>query len=263
LPLLRTDAKTEVLVRDRARWGTTDKPSKPVRRLTRVGRFDSASASARCICLIGESPCRGIKLPRVGRVEQRFWTALEVERLACEIDPQFSTLIYAGAYLGARWGELVGLKRERVNLLKRQVAIAARSRKSVAASATSKKQRQVPLGDLQRSRLSSVTCCRPSLGTRFRLEVTAPSSYSSRPTGPSCRRSNFRRGHFKRALGRADLDPGFRFHDLRHTCAALMIEQGAHPMEVKARLGHASIKTTVGPLRAPDADAGRSPGRRP
>jgi integrase len=70
--------------------------------------------------LIGESPCRGIKLPRVGRVEQRFLTALEVERLACEIDPQFSTLIYAGAYLGARWGELVGLKRERVNLLKRR-----------------------------------------------------------------------------------------------------------------------------------------------
>ena len=65
------------------------------------------------------------------------------------------------------------------------------------------------------------------------------------PTGALLRRSNFRRQSFKPALARAELDAGFRFHDLRHTCAALMIEQGAHPKEIQTRLGHASIKTTL------------------
>ncbi len=64
-------------------------------------------------------------------------------------------------------------------------------------------------------------------------------------TGAMLRRGNFRRHAFKPALKDAGLDPDTRFHDLRHTAAALMIEQGAHPKEIQARLGHASIKTTL------------------
>jgi integrase len=63
--------------------------------------------------------------------------------------------------------------------------------------------------------------------------------------GALLRRSNFARNHFKPALKAAKVDPGVRFHDLRHTCAALMIESGAHPKEIQARLGHSSIKTTL------------------
>ena len=64
-------------------------------------------------------------------------------------------------------------------------------------------------------------------------------------TGKLLRRSNFRRQFFKPALISAGLDPDTRFHDLRHTCAALMIEQGADPKEIQTRPGHASIKTTL------------------
>jgi integrase len=37
---------------------------------------------------------------------------------------------------------------------------------------------------------------------------------------------------------------GVKFHDLRHTQAALLIRSGANPLEIKERMGHASIKTT-------------------
>ena len=37
----------------------------------------------------------------------------------------------------------------------------------------------------------------------------------------------------------------FRFHDLRHTCAAWLIATGAHPLEIKLRLGHKDIQTTM------------------
>ena len=36
-----------------------------------------------------------------------------------------------------------------------------------------------------------------------------------------------------------------RFHDLRHTHAALLIAQGAHPKAIQYRLGHSSITVTL------------------
>lgn len=39
--------------------------------------------------------------------------------------------------------------------------------------------------------------------------------------------------------------PYIRFHDLRHTSATLLINQGAHIKTISSRLGHASISTTM------------------
>ena len=36
----------------------------------------------------------------------------------------------------------------------------------------------------------------------------------------------------------------YGFHDLRHTCAALLIANGRHMEEVKDHLGHGSIRVT-------------------
>lgn len=57
------------------------------------------------------------------------------------------------------------------------------------------------------------------------------------------RRSLFGRRVFRPAVDRLHLAP-LRLHDLRHTATALAIGSGAHPMEIKERLGHSSIKTT-------------------
>jgi integrase len=52
-------------------------------------------------------------------------------------------------------------------------------------------------------------------------------------------------GAFLPAARRAKMPNGLRFHDLRHTCAALLISQGAHPKAVSERLGHSSIQITM------------------
>ncbi|WP_255259049.1 tyrosine-type recombinase/integrase [Bacillus thuringiensis] len=39
--------------------------------------------------------------------------------------------------------------------------------------------------------------------------------------------------------------PYIRFHDLRHTSATLLINEGAHMKTISNRLGHASISTTM------------------
>jgi len=49
---------------------------------------------------------------------------------------------------------------------------------------------------------------------------------------------------FKALLKRAGL-PAVRFHDLRHTCATLLLRQGVNPKFVQELLGHADISLTL------------------
>jgi len=48
-----------------------------------------------------------------------------------------------------------------------------------------------------------------------------------------------------RGRARADIPEGLRIHDLRHTCAALLIAEGAHPKAIQEHLGHSSITVTM------------------
>jgi integrase len=55
---------------------------------------------------------------------------------------------------------------------------------------------------------------------------------------------NLVRRSFKPLLSRAGL-PDIRFHDLRHTCATLLLSRNVHPKYVQELLGHASIALTL------------------
>ncbi len=56
--------------------------------------------------------------------------------------------------------------------------------------------------------------------------------------------SNLRNRSFKALLNRAGLPP-IRFHDLRHTCATLLLSRNVNPKIVSEMLGHASIAITL------------------
>lgn len=43
----------------------------------------------------------------------------------------------------------------------------------------------------------------------------------------------------------AGLNPPPRFHDLRNTCVALLVQQGAHARAIMEHLGHSSITVTM------------------
>ncbi|MEA2485525.1 MAG: hypothetical protein QOD46_636 [Actinomycetota bacterium] len=64
-------------------------------------------------------------------------------------------------------------------------------------------------------------------------------------SGAALRYDNFRRRAWKTAVEVAGLEH-VTFHEFRHTATALMIDQGADPLQVQKRLGHANVATTLG-----------------
>ena len=56
--------------------------------------------------------------------------------------------------------------------------------------------------------------------------------------------TNLRRRSFAPLLERAGL-PRIRFHDLRHTCATLLLSRNVHPKYVQELLGHATVAITL------------------
>ena len=63
-------------------------------------------------------------------------------------------------------------------------------------------------------------------------------------TGESLERRTVTNSRFKPLLKRAGL-PEIRFHDLRHTCATLLLGRNVNPKIVSEMLGHATIAITL------------------
>ena len=57
-------------------------------------------------------------------------------------------------------------------------------------------------------------------------------------------RPNYVTDHFKLLLNRHSLRP-IRFHDLRHSCASLLLSQGIPMKQIQDWLGHSTFATTA------------------
>lgn len=64
-------------------------------------------------------------------------------------------------------------------------------------------------------------------------------------TGTPLDRHNLCARSFKRLLESAGVSTEHRFHDLRHTCATILLTEGKHPKYVQALLGHATVAITL------------------
>jgi integrase len=189
--------------------------------------------------LIAESPCRGISLPRAERREKRFLTPEEVEHLAQAFDLRYSAYAYSGAYLGCRWGELAGLMRKHLNLLKLEAKIVGSlervrgSFRYVEETKTISSRRTLPippmLGEILADHLARVPDS----------EYVFPA-----PDGGLLYYSGFRQRFWNPAVEKAGLAP-LTPHELRHTFVALLIAEGADPLTIQRRLGHKDIRTTL------------------
>jgi integrase len=202
---------------------------------------------------IRRNPAEGIRIPRGRREEMVFLSYDEVLRLADAITeptptkyrppatfPAFGLLVCFAALTVLRAGEVAALRVGRVNPLHGRVEVA----ESVSecggelfyGPTKTYERRSVPIPPFVADQLGAYLHTRPSDPAAFVF---------TGPEGGPLRHGNFYRRHYKRAVIEARLDPRTRFHDLRHTAAALMVAEGAHLLAVKERLGHSSIQVTA------------------
>jgi integrase len=189
--------------------------------------------------MLAQSPCRRVPLPKVEREEMRFLTPAEVATLADAIQPRYRALVLVGAYGGLRIGELAGLRRSRVDLLRGTVTVAeivveVRGVLHMGPPKTRASRRTV---GLPRFVVEELAAHLAEPGDLEAFVFTAPE-------GGPLRVHNFRARVWRPATRAAGLD-GLRIHDLRHTAVALWIAAGANPKEVAARAGHASVSFTL------------------
>ena len=199
-------------------------------------------ATAQADGAIRSNPCDGSRLAASPRAEMAFLTAEQVETLATSIDPRYATLIRLAAYTGLRAGEICALRVGRVDL--------AKGRITVAESVTEVQGLGLHFSEPKTYERRSVTLpafLAKELAAHLRTRPTDPDAFVfTSPEGSTLNHKNFYRRHFKPTVtAAADLPSEVRFHDLRHTCAALCIALGAHPKAIQERLGHSSITVTL------------------
>ncbi len=198
-------------------------------------------ATAQADGAIRSNPCDGSRVPASPKAEMVFLTAEQVETLAVTIDQRYSTLVRLAAYTGLRAGEICALRVGRVDL--------DGGRITVAESVTEVQGLGLHFSEPKTYERRSVTLpafLADELATHLEDRPDdADTLVFTSPEGSTLNHKNFYRRHFKPAVAAAGLPAETRFHDLRHTCAALCISLGAHPKAIQERLGHSSITVTL------------------
>jgi len=168
----------------------------------------------------------------------------------------YRVAILIAANTGMRSGELWALRRRDVDLLRGVVHVRQAVKRDTAADDAppdtvdaygrevgppkSGRQRTITLGQATKKMLTE--------------HLSQPAPGGAGPDtlvfvtleGKAVRQVVFMRRAFARAKLALPADKqSLRFHDLRHTCASLLLAGGAPVLYVKERLGHASVTTTI------------------
>jgi integrase len=188
---------------------------------------------------LSSNPAEGTPLPRIPRRAPRFLTADQVDQLAAVLPEQHEALVYVLAYGGLRWAEAVGLKLARVNLLRRRIEV------TETLSEVSGRFHLVPPKTWESRTIAIPPFVADVLGGHIgRFAPGDPESLMFATNDTPLRTSNFHRRVWYPAVQQIS-EEGLRIHDLRHTCASLLIAAGAHPGLVREHLGHSSIRVTM------------------
>jgi len=202
--------------------------------------------------LVPRNVCEAVKPPKVERKEiipldrEQAKALLEAARDASD---RLEALYVLAVHTGMREGELLGLKWEDVDLeasvLRLRHALVREGGKMVLGDLkTAKSRRSVRLTQ------AAANALRSHLERQLEEMERASSLYQpgglvfATETGTLINPSNLRNRSFRPLLKQAGL-PGICFHDLRHTCATLLLSQGTHPKLVQELLGHATIAMTL------------------
>lgn len=219
----------------------------------------SASTVQRCVHLLSASLSAAVdaelldvnvayklKLPKGAQAVERYLTTEEYEAVRAELPEHEALIADALVGTGLRWGELAGLHRPRLDLKRRKLRVVEvwdTKTGLVKAYPKGRRLRDVPVESWLARRLAKIeppdaaTCGLP----HAQGKCCGPLVFTA-PEGGVLDDSNFRRV-WNRACKRAGVGH-VRIHDLRHTYASWLLQDGVKLEEVGELLGHVSLETT-------------------
>jgi integrase len=200
--------------------------------------------------LIPRNAAAGLKLPRITREEIAPLTEEESRRLLETVrGARLEALYVLALSTGMRLGELLALKWEDVDLeggrLRVRRTLTHAGKAFVLGEPKTKNSRRTI-----RLTKGANSALKAHLSRQFEEMERMGSLYQpgglifATEGGTIVNPSNLRNRSFKPLLKRAGLPP-IRFHDLRHTCATLLLSKSVNPKVVSEMLGHASISITL------------------
>jgi len=198
---------------------------------------------------VSRNVCKAVTAPRPNPEEIRPLDAEQAKRLLeASYGNRLEALYVLAVTAGLRVGELLGLKWEDVDLDTMTLCV-KRTRSQARSGPTfttpkNGKGRNIKLTrqavEALKSHKEAQNAERLKAGSLWRDDNLVFSTMTGKPL-------NFRNlatASFKPLLKRVGL-PDIRFHDLRHTCATLLLSRGHHPKLVQELLGHASVAMTL------------------
>lgn len=223
------------------RWAEDARPTTVHHRFSVLRVAMSAAVTAD---VIARSPCHGVKLPRKQRKRRQLLTVDQLDALAEVMEPNYRAMVWLGAMLGLRWGEVAGLRVQAIDLLRRKLSV----EETVGEAAgvvhfgppkSGAGRRQLPLSEpmveiiAEHLRLTGLTAA-DGEALLFRAPRGGPLRY----------------GHWhhriwmpaREAIGRPDLG----FHDLRRLYATLLVEARVDVKVSQELMGHEDIRLTRG-----------------
>jgi integrase len=168
--------------------------------------------------------------------EMRHMSIPQLHALAEAVPGRYRALVLVAGYGGLRWGELVGLRRRRVDLAGARIHVVEQlaevaGKFIVSPPKTAAGQRVVVLPAVAVAALADHLDDYAAPGPDGLVFPSGRGTY--------LQRSNFSRLVWRPAVQQLGLD-GLRFHDLRHTAATLAAAAGATTKELMERMGHTS-----------------------
>src|SRR5215218_9001388 len=200
--------------------------------------------------MIARNTADAVKAPRPAPEEMRPLSPDEATKfIEAAMSDKLQALYILAVQTGMRQGELLGLKWEDVDLNEgvihiRRTVVRSGGRISLGEPKTKGSRRPVHLTgaavEALKAHLERQLEDIERLGDLYRDHGLVFTSEVGTLINPS----NLRRRSFAPLLQRAGL-PRIRFHDLRHTCAKLLLSRNVHPKYVQELLGYATVAITL------------------
>lgn len=199
--------------------------------------------------LIPSNPCDGLVMPKIEQREFSFYTVEQLQKMldAVKNDPLY-LLLYVAALYGLRRSELLGLQWDSIDFKAGTLTVkhtVVQHHEVVCKDKTknASSRRTLPLTpDIRQLFLDakdSEAKNRRQFGNAY---VDNPYVFKW-PNGKPYLPDYITR-RFKVLMEKCDL-PQIRFHDLRHSCASMLIAKGFTLKDIQEWLGHANINMTA------------------